>query len=154
MRIVDLREKPDLLEMVADRIWHAFWIGRADISRLRAAFATHLGPAPMPFTLVALADDRFAGTVSVIAHDADEWPDLSPWVAALWVEPGDRRGGIGATLVDEAVRRAFAQGLTRLHLAATGHNRPFYEQRGWTCRDGTPALWRLTRDAPEPVSTA
>ncbi len=154
MRLVDLRGAPHLLETVADRIWRAFWIGKADVSRLRTAFATHLGPAPMPFTLVALVGDRFAGTVSVIAHDADEWPDLSPWVAALWVEPGERRGGIGAALVEEAMRRAFAHGVTRLHLAATDANRPFYERRGWMQRDHVSDLSLLTRDAALPVSTA
>lgn len=85
----------------------------------------------MPLTLVALAADRFLGTVSLIPSDVATRPELTPWVAALWVEPGHRRQGIGAALVQEASERAFALGMERLFLLAGAHRRAFYEARGW-----------------------
>jgi predicted N-acetyltransferase YhbS len=128
----DLRDVPQFFDVVADRIWSAWWqrhgVGRDYIvARLRENFA---GPG-LPVALVAHADGRFLGTASVIASDFDERPDYTPWVAAVWVEPEARGGGLGARLVEAAAQVAFRAGHEAVYLTAAEGRRGYYLGLGW-----------------------
>jgi len=148
--ISDLRQRPDFLEAVADRVWRGFWSEHgypldaiADLTR------KSLGLQPLPFCLVAHTDDMFHGTVSVILSDQAARPVYTPWIAALWVDPEARRHGIGAALVAEAVLRTISLGIPRVYLATRLQSRAFYEKRGWITREehvGDDNLTILTRD--------
>ncbi|WP_341898467.1 GNAT family N-acetyltransferase [Ferrovibrio terrae] len=134
--IHDLRDRPDLLDAVAEAIWATFWQhkGRA-LSDLQAGFRKHLAPGDLPFTLAAECDGVFCGTVSLIACDEPERADLAPWLAALWVAPDRRRAGLGAALVTAVEQRAAAAGIARLYLSARPAVQGFYEKRGWQVID-------------------
>ncbi|WP_052731855.1 GNAT family N-acetyltransferase [Devosia geojensis] len=94
--IVDLRAARWFRDIVAERIWRAWWAPYgAALSDVEAALDECLAPGDPPFTLVARAGERFLGTVSGITSDLDARPQLSPWIAALWVEPDERSRGIG-----------------------------------------------------------
>jgi len=131
--ISDLRHRPEFFDTVADRIWRAWWEPNGCPSdyisgRLRESTNT----SPIPFALVAHDGEKFLGTASVIASDLEERPQLTPWVAAVWVEEQARRGGVGAALVDRATRDCFALGLTRAYLCARPRMSGFYQGLGWT----------------------
>lgn len=149
--ICDLRDEPQFFDIVAERIWTAFWQASGEPPAYIAGLLREsLGEAPIPTALVAHAGDAFLGTVSLIACDVDERPQLTPWVAALWVEPAARERGIGAELVEEAARRGFALGHRRLFLSASARMAPYYEKRGWRLHERgvpTPDLTILSRDA-------
>ena len=87
---------------------------------------------PIPFALVAHDGEGFLGTSSVIASDLEERPQLSPWIAAVWVEEDARRRGIGAALVNRAAQDCFALGVSRAYLCARPRMTGFYEALGWT----------------------
>ena len=126
--ISDLRQAPEFFDVVADRIWQAWWKEKGhplDFSPPRE----NLNPL---FALVAHDGAKFLGSVSVIALDVAERPQYSPWVAALWVDDTYRRQGIGAALVERAVGALFSLGIQRAYLAASGGRRSFYVKRGWT----------------------
>jgi len=109
-----------------------------------------LGAGPIPTTFVAHAGERFVGTVSVIACDEERRPHLTPWIAALWVEPDDRRQGAGAALVARAADFAFATGADRIHLLSRERRRAYYEGLGWSVAEADvlePGLHVLVRDA-------
>ena len=89
-------------------------------------------PEPKPFCLVAHADGVLMGTVSLIASDLAARPLLTPWIAALWVEPMYRRQGVAGALLQCAVTRAFALGESRVYLHCAIELLPFYQNRGWT----------------------
>jgi len=74
--------------------------------------------ALIPFALVAHDGERFLGTSSVIASDLEARPQLTPWVAAVWVEEDARRRGVGAALVNRAAQDCFALGVSRAYLCA------------------------------------
>jgi len=131
--ISDLRQHPEFLDTVADRIWQAWWRETGHpldyiASRLRDE---NLSADPIPFALVAHDGAEFLGTASVITADLPERPQLMPWVAAVWVEPQARRHGIGAALVDRAALDCFPLGVIRLYLCARRERAGFYERLGW-----------------------
>jgi GNAT superfamily N-acetyltransferase len=118
--ISDLRQRPAFFDSVADRIWQAWW--KADghpLDYITVRLRENLSAAPIPFALVAHDAEGFLGTASVIASDLAERPHLTPWIAAVWVEPQARRRGVGAALVKP--RRAgllCARGRPRLFVRA------------------------------------
>jgi N-acetylglutamate synthase-like GNAT family acetyltransferase len=130
--ISDLRQRPEFFDSVADRIWQAWW--KADghpLDYISGRLRENLNDAPIPFALVAHDGEVFLGTASVIASDLAERPQLSPWVAAVWVEPQARGRGVGAALVDRAALDCFALGVGRAYLCARPQRSNFYQGLGW-----------------------
>jgi GNAT superfamily N-acetyltransferase len=146
--ISDLRDRRDFSDAVADRVWRAFWKDKGHpLSLLTGLVQENLGAGPIPTALVAHAGNRFVGTVSIIACDEATRPHYTPWVAALWVEPEDRRRGIGAALVERAVGFAAGTGARRVYLLAGPHRRTYYEGLGWSVAEQTEdGIFILTRD--------
>ncbi|OCP09188.1 MULTISPECIES: GNAT family N-acetyltransferase [unclassified Ensifer] len=130
--VSDLRDAPHFFDAVADRIWRAWWephgFPRDHITGLLQA---SLGEDAEQLCLVAHAGDHFVGTASVIASDLEERPDLTPWVAAVWVDPPFRGAGIGSDIVLRAAHAALDTGAEAVHLCALRSKRAFYERLGW-----------------------
>src|SRR6202051_3196462 len=134
--ISDLRQRPEFFDVVADRIWQAWW--KADghpLDYISGRLRENLNAEPLPLARVANQVAAVLGPASVIASDLPERPHRTPWVAAVWVEPQARRRGVGATLVDRAAQDCFALGIRRVYLCARLQRRSFYEGLGWTPLD-------------------
>lgn len=130
--ISDLRDRPDFVDVIADRIWRAFWVKDGHpLELLTGLVKENLEAGPIPTAFVAHDGDRFLGTVSLIANDEDSRPQYTPWIAALWVEPECRRNGIGATLVERSSQFAFQIGAKRIYLLARERKRAYYEGLEW-----------------------
>lgn len=132
--ILDLRDAPAFADIVADRVWRAWWKDKGvPLAALKARLSESLGPsrAAIPTSFVACRGTEFLGTVALIASDVEEGPGLTPWVAALWVEESARARGIGQALLTHASDVAFAAGHARLYLCATAANAPYYARRSW-----------------------
>ena len=151
MKIDDLRQQPHFADAVVDRIWRAFWekMGHP-VERVSIPVGRNLASTEAkPFCLIAHANGTFLGTASLIASDVDNRPLLTPWVAAVWVEAAYRERGIGTSLVEAVVRRAFALGERELFLHCAESRRPFYEKRAWQLVErGVP-----TADMQAPVNS-
>jgi N-acetylglutamate synthase-like GNAT family acetyltransferase len=149
--ISDLRQRPEFFDVVADRIWQAWW--EADghpLDYISGRLRENLNAEPIPLALIAHQGSVFLGTASVIASDLPERPHLTPWVAAVWVEPQARHRGVGAALVDRATQACFALGIRRVYLCARPQRSSYYEGLGWTAieRDvGPHQLGVFIRDA-------
>ncbi len=74
----------------------------------------------VPSVLVAVADGQLLGSVSLVATDLPPRPQLTPWLAQLFVEPSCRRHGVGAALVYAALERAGQCGYSRVYLYTSG----------------------------------
>ncbi|MBS9477251.1 GNAT family N-acetyltransferase [Ancylobacter radicis] len=132
--ILDLRQAPDRAGVVADRVWRAWWRDEGvPLAVLRARLDESLGAgvAGIPTSFIACRGAAFLGTVALIACDLEARAHLTPWLAALWVEPHERGQGIGEALVGHAAAAAFAAGHAHLHLCATADNAPYYRRLGW-----------------------
>ena len=131
--ISDLRQRPEFFDSVADRIWQAWWEPNGyPLAYIETRLKENLQHTPIPLALVAHNGKSFLGTASLIASDLDKRPELTPWVAAVWVEEAARGHGIGAALVDAAARTCFALGFPRAYLCARARMTGFYERLGST----------------------
>jgi uncharacterized protein (DUF952 family)/GNAT superfamily N-acetyltransferase len=82
--------------------------------------------------------DELLGVATLV--DDDELPDSrepGPWIAAVWVDPGQRSKGVGSALVRHAERRARLLGHPAVYLY-TEDKTDWYTASGWqSVRQGT-----------------
>jgi GNAT superfamily N-acetyltransferase len=125
-------ERPDLAPITARWRWEAFFrdSGRPLEEILAGAARTAAEPRLMSHTFVLLADDEPIGTASLAAHDLDERPDLSPWLAGVFIVPHARGKGHVARLIHAVEARAAGAGIPRLWLYTSQAER-IYARLGW-----------------------
>jgi len=70
------------------------------------------------------------GTASLTAHDLDERPDLTPWLAGVFVPPHARGQGHAGRLVAAVEREARAASIATLWLYTNTAER-IYARAGW-----------------------
>lgn len=98
--IVTIADRPDLVPTVTQWLWREFWsLDGYPIEATRAVVAASIARSGPPQTFVALMQDQPVGTASLAAEDLDERPDLSPWLAGVFVIPQARRHGHASRLV-------------------------------------------------------
>ncbi|HMO58872.1 MAG TPA: GNAT family N-acetyltransferase [Roseiflexaceae bacterium] len=132
MTIALLADYPQHLPTLAGWIydeWHRHRHGET-LATTVAMLRTMLRRDAIPLTLIALDDAVPVGTASLYLHDIPERPELSPWLAAVYVIPARRHAGIGAQLVRAAEAAARDLGVARLHLF-TPDREAFYTYLGW-----------------------
>jgi GNAT superfamily N-acetyltransferase len=105
------------------------------IERRTARLKGRLGKNQIPTTFVAYdttEDGReiVVGSASLLLQDLDTRPDLSPWLASVYVDEEYRRQGIGSALVERAAQEAAALKVKTLYLFTPDRQR-FYERLGW-----------------------
>ncbi len=134
MQIASLADHLDQLQLLA-RLHHTEW---SHVSRFKTVdehvnkLKSRIGHGPIPATYILLIDRTVAGSVSLLDHDDIDnvRPDLSPWLASLYVEPRHRRRGYGTALVEYCIRRAGDFGCATLYLYTDTHSQ-FYVRFGW-----------------------
>ena len=129
--ITYLPRDPELVRTIAG--WHQdTWgqlTGRGLETRIEE-FREQLESREIPLTVVAFAEGRPAGTASLLIHDMDTHPDLSPWLGSVFVPPQFRRRGIGERLCRRVMAEAERLGVGTLYLF-TEDRAPFYQRMGW-----------------------
>jgi GNAT superfamily N-acetyltransferase len=132
VKIVHLAACPDAIPTLAawvDDEWGAVLRG-VTLADLVARFEAAAVPGRIPETFVALADGRPLGMASLVAEDMSTRPELTPWLASVYVVPEARRRGVGSALVRRAMDAMGALGIDRLYLF-TPDQVPFYRRLGW-----------------------
>lgn len=115
---------------------HAEWgaAGGKSLDRAIAAYADARRDG-LPLTLIACTGaDDLAGMVSLWQSDCPLRPDLTPWVASLFVSPRHRGRGIGTALFAQIRTEAERLGINRLYLM-TQHSEAIYAGLGWVTFD-------------------
>jgi GNAT superfamily N-acetyltransferase len=84
----------------------------------------------IPITFVALVGSEAVGSASLVVCDMETRPDLSPWLAAVYVLPAFRRRGIATALMTHALARARRFGVRQLYLW-TDSAASLYSRLGW-----------------------
>lgn len=96
------------------------------IARLQAG----CGRGGVPTVLVALEDAKLCGSAMLLANDMETRPELTPWLAGVYVVAACRERGYGTALVGRAESEARALGVRRLYLY-TPDAAAFYVRLGW-----------------------
>ena len=94
------------------------------------------GHQQIPTTFVAIQDNKPVGIASLVKHDILTRPELSPWLAGVFVPREHRRRGIGAALVERVVAEARSLGVPRLYLYTPGSG-ILYLRLGWSVVERT-----------------
>lgn len=154
MHIDYLADHPGFIPTLA-RWHHEQWkhLSPGDsVERRIAQLKAHLSKGQIPTTVVAVSlsregssetypsrgtQDSVLGSASLIAHDMDTRPDLSPWLASVFVAPQYRGQGIGTALVRRVIREAEALGTAKLYLYTTPDKGGFYARLGWSLIERT-----------------
>nr|WP_248305950.1 GNAT family N-acetyltransferase [Devosia sp. MC1541] len=140
------------MDVVTDRLWRTWWQPYGEtLESVQSALSAVLDAKEFPFTLVALLEGQFAGTVTAIDSDIFERPELSPCLAALWVEDWARGKGVARALVAEVTMRLRQLEHHTVYLSAKPPLQAFYERLGWQIIEQNVGLELLTifsRDLP------
>jgi GNAT superfamily N-acetyltransferase len=116
---------------VADWLWHEWWPDAGEtLEATRDAVAASVSPSGPPQTFVLLADGAPVGTASLIAHDLDERPALSPWLAGVFVVPEARGRGNVMHLIQPVEDACRSAGIGTVWLHTAGAER-VYARAGW-----------------------
>ena len=88
------------------------------------------GRKGVPSFVIAVKGTRLIGSASLIAHDMDNRPDLTPWLADVFVKPAYRGQGVATSLIQRIEAEAKSAGITRLYLY-TPDAAELYRRLGW-----------------------
>ena len=157
LTLVALSDRLDLLPTVAKWVYEQWWshLPEHSAESLAEMLKERRALDHIYESFVALRDSVPVGTATVLDHDidTDRWPDLTPWLAAVYVIPEARRQGIGEQLVSKVTEIARAKGFDTLYLWTTDQ-RNWYERLGWQLleqfdKNGTlVSLLKFERAAP------
>jgi len=101
--------------------------------------AGRLNKRQVPTAFVALRGGEARGTASLIADDLPIRPELTPWLADVFVPSEYRNRGIATKLVERVTAEVRLLGLDRFYLF-TREAKEFYLKIGWQLREA--ALYR------------
>ena len=131
IRVVTIAERPDLAEVVA--AWILLSFGHDENNTLEqiheevAGSTSVVGP---PQVFVLLIEGEPFGTASLVAHDLDERPQLTPWLASVYVVPDARGRGYAGYLIKAVEAASRAASIATLWLYTSTAER-VYQRAGW-----------------------
>ena len=132
-RFVPLMEHPQLTQPIGDLV-HAEWgdaRGRT-VAQTRARFLGEVA-GKLPYTIVALVDDRLAGGATLrVVDSVDYLPGATPWICNVIVTPDARGRGIATELCTRLIEAARAHGYDETFLATTLAENSLYHRMGFT----------------------
>jgi GNAT superfamily N-acetyltransferase len=99
-------------------------------ARLRSSCARNA----IPSVVVALGNGELLRSAMLLAHDMDSRPQLTPWLAGVFVKPQCRRKGTGSALVKRIEAEARSLGVSTLYLY-TPQTESLYERLGWSVKE-------------------
>jgi len=133
---------------------HAEWWAAEgwSLAATQAFLEAAVGPTA-PIAFVAVQNGAPVGTAMLDTEDLASRPDLTPWLASVWVAPASRGQGVATALVRHVEASAAALGHPELWLH-TADAAAFYERIGWeragyeTWRDEPATLMRRALRRP------
>jgi N-acetylglutamate synthase-like GNAT family acetyltransferase len=84
----------------------------------------------IPMTLICLKDNNCIGTISIFSNDLSKLPQLTPWIAALYIDKNYRNKGFGKQLMKEAENIVKKLGYEKLYLRTETASK-YYNKLGW-----------------------
>ncbi|MEI7792877.1 MAG: GNAT family N-acetyltransferase [Candidatus Berkelbacteria bacterium] len=101
------------------RFWCLEWgsdKSEQGIEKTKERILHKLNTDKIPLILIAFDGDKCLGTVAIVEDDLEKRPDLTPWIASVYIEENHRGHGIAKLLVEAAMRKAKTLGLKIIYL--------------------------------------
>lgn len=133
MEIKFLSDRPQDLVTIATWVFNqwGYLSPGSTLDGVISKFRANLNRARLPLTLVGLSDEETPiATASLIHHDLYTRPELTPWLAGVFVLPEHRQQGLGSQIVQAAQQMAAEIGIQKLYLF-TPDREAFYARLGW-----------------------
>ena len=129
--IESLFDRPDLIDLTTRWGWEE-WDHKSGRSLASALARTHalVEAAGFEKTFVLLEDGIPAAMASLVRDDLDERPDLTPWLAGVYVNPPFRGRGHAVRVVRQVEQAAVAELVATLWLY-TSTAPGLYRKLGW-----------------------
>ncbi len=94
------------------------------VESLREELKAKIDRNTLPLTMVASFDGELVGTYSLDLEDLVIRPQISPWLASVFVNPKYRHQGIGTLLIKTALQRAQRLGIHTIYLFTSHQTGP------------------------------
>ncbi|MFM8342827.1 MAG: GNAT family N-acetyltransferase [Methylomonas sp.] len=131
MQILDLRDAPQQIPKLAE--WHhQQWASlnpNGSLEKRIVKMQDYLSDELIPSTFIAKTS-RLLGSAAIVDNDMETWPELTPWLASVFVAPEYRRQGVGSQLVKHVMHKAKHAGIEAMYLF-TPDQANFYQKLGW-----------------------
>jgi len=132
MDITYLKDNPEEVSVLAGWIydeWGKLAPGRTPETAHQKVRQT-VGSSEIPLTLMCRVDGKLAGTASIDTADMSTHPDLTPWMASVYVSPEMRRQGIASALCSR-IRDELIRLNVKTAYLFTPDQEKLYESFGW-----------------------
>ena len=131
MQILDLRDEPQQIPTLAK--WHhQQWASlnpNGSLEKRIIKMQDYLSEECVPSTFIAKTS-QLLGSAAIVDNDMETKPELTPWLASVFVAPEYRRQGIGSELVKHVMQKAKQAGIEAMYLF-TPDQANFYQKLGW-----------------------
>ncbi len=133
VKIVNLYHHKKYIPQVADWIFSEFIrdkIENCTLEDIVSALNNRM-ENEVPMTFIALKGVRCIGTISLFENDLKMQKELTPWLAALYVDKKYRKNGYAKLLIDNLYIEAKKLKLNKLYLR-TENAGNYYLKHGWS----------------------
>jgi predicted N-acetyltransferase YhbS len=135
MHIAYLADYPQFIPVVA--AWqHTEWghlnPGDSVQSRIER-LGQHTGRPGIPTTLVALENETILGSAGLVENDLRTHPELTPFLASVYVAPEHRRRGVASALVRQVITAVQQLEIPTCYLITPDQQR-LYARLGWSAQ--------------------
>lgn len=129
--IIDLKEQPQHIDTLAQ--WHhkewSHFNPQENIEQRIKKMQPYFNDNFVPTTFLAI-DGELLGSAAIVDNDMETRPELSPWLASVYVAAQHRNNGVGSKLVNHVVEQAKLNDINKLYLM-TPDKKDFYQALGW-----------------------
>ncbi|QOC22585.1 GNAT family N-acetyltransferase [Wenzhouxiangella sp. AB-CW3] len=132
VNIINLADQIHHVEELS-RLHHSEWghlSPHVDLATRTTRLTEASGRSEIPTVFVAVDGSFLIGSVALVDNDMKNRPELSPWLAAVYVKPECRRSGIASMLISYAEEVAISLCVETLYLF-TESQEEFYTRKGW-----------------------
>ena len=136
MKIHDLRDFPQAIPQLAQwhfQQWAALYPEQTQLN-FEQELRQSLQGLNIPRTWVICEGDSAFGSASIVAEDMATHPELTPWLASVYIDSSLRGQGWGTQLIRRLMDDCAEAGLQQAYLFTPGQEQ-FYLSLGWTIRN-------------------
>lgn len=138
--LVDHPESIPLLKSWFEREWAPYY-GPGGPGNAERDLRKSCNRSDLPLTLVAVFGDQVCGTAALKKESVTTHSHLTPWLAALLVDPEFRRRGVGEQLIAAVEETARGLGFSCIYVGTgegSGTPESALRKRGWEFVDREP----------------